>query len=130
MVLAYPLRRLGWVAQLQGDVTLAVRLCVESLNYNRSGGELLGVAGALVALAPVADSQGQPELAVQLLSKAETLAESIGGQLLPFEAEQFESALKQLRERVEPVAWAQAWEHGRKMSTDDAVRSVEELVLL
>jgi hypothetical protein len=52
------------------------------------------------------------------------------GQLLPFEAEQFESSLNYLRELLEPVAWAQAWEHGRRMSVDDAVRSVEELALL
>jgi hypothetical protein len=105
-----------------------VRLCLESLGYNRDGGELLGVAAALVALAPLAESQGQPEVAVRLLSKADALAASIGGSLLPFEARQYESAAAQLSGRLDPATWAQAWEDGRNTSLDEAIRSIEELV--
>ena len=38
MLLAYPLRRLGLLAHLRGDIPLAVRLCVESVGRNRDGG--------------------------------------------------------------------------------------------
>jgi tetratricopeptide (TPR) repeat protein len=123
MLLAVPLRRLGMLAHLRGDIPLAVRLCVESLGHNRDGGERLGVAAALVALAPIVDSQGQPECAVQFLSKADALASSIGGQLLPFEAEQFDSMVTRMRERLEPAAWARAWNEGRQLSLDEAVRN-------
>jgi predicted ATPase len=127
MVLAYPLRRLGLLAGLRGDIPQAVRLCVESLGHNRAGGERLGVAAALVALAPIADSLGEPEYAVQLLSKAEALASSIGGQLLPFEAEQYETTLSRMRAQLDPAAWARAWEDGKRLSLDEAVLTVENL---
>ena len=117
---AYPLRRLGLLARLRGDIPLAVRLCLESLSHNRAGGERQGIAASLVALASIADAQGQPESAVRLLSKAETLASAIGGQLLPFDAEQFEAALARSHERLQPAAWARAWAEGPHLSLDEA----------
>ena len=127
MVLAYPLRRLGLLAQQRGDIPLAVRLCIESLEHNRDGGERQGVSASLVALASIAETQGRPEGAVQLLSKADALASAIGGQLLPFDAGQFESALTRLRERLDSAAWARAWDDGRQLTLHEAVRGVEEL---
>jgi DNA-binding CsgD family transcriptional regulator len=76
-----------------------------------AGGWTLDAAEAICA---DADSQGQPECAVQLLSKADALATSIGGQLLPFEADQYESAMTSMRERLEPEAWARAWDEGQR----------------
>ena len=127
MLLAYPLRRLGLLAHLRGDIPLAVRLCVESVGRNRDGGERLSVAAGLVTLAPIVESQAGAESAVRLLSKADALMSSIGGQMLPFEAEQFESALARTRERLAPAAWAHAWDAGRELSIDEAIRSVEDV---
>jgi tetratricopeptide (TPR) repeat protein len=127
-LLAYPLRRLGWLAHLRGDIPLAVRLGVESVRRNRDGGERLSVAASLVGLAPIAESQGQAECAVLLLSKADALASSIGGQMLPFESAQFESAVARMRERLEPAAWARAWHDGQQLSLDEAISMAEALV--
>jgi predicted ATPase/DNA-binding CsgD family transcriptional regulator/DNA-binding XRE family transcriptional regulator len=91
-----------------------------------AGGWTLDAAEAICA---DADSQGQPECAVQLLSKADALATSIGGQLLPFEADQYESAMTSMRERLEPAAWARAWDEGQRLSLDEAIRRVEALAL-
>jgi len=54
---------------------------------------------------------------------------SIGGQMLPFEAEQFELALNRTRERLEPAEFTRAWEAGRERSFDEAIRRVEELAV-
>jgi tetratricopeptide (TPR) repeat protein len=127
LVLVYPLRRLGLLAYLRGEIQVAIQLCVESIGRNHDGAERLSVAAGLVTLAAIADSQGEPELAVQLLSKADALASSIGGQMLPFEAEQYEAAVAHTRERLAPDAWRQAWADGRTLSLDDALRRMEQL---
>jgi DNA-binding CsgD family transcriptional regulator len=126
-VLPYPLRRLGHLARLRGDLQLAVRLCIDSLNHNREVGELQGQAASLVGLALIAEQQGEPGLAIQLLAKADALLAPIGSQLLPFDAEQLEQATTRLRAQVEPTAWDEAWATGQRLSLDEAVRIAREL---
>ena len=53
----------------------------------------------------------------------------IGGQLPPSDAEKFESVLTLTRGRLEPTTWARAWDDGRQLTLDEAVRGVEELAL-
>jgi hypothetical protein len=53
MVLAYPLRRLGWLSRLRNDIPLAVQQSVESLRHNRDGGERVGGVGDRWAVAAV-----------------------------------------------------------------------------
>jgi predicted ATPase/DNA-binding XRE family transcriptional regulator len=120
-VLSYPLRRLALLARLRGDLPLAVRLCLQSLEHNREVGENQGVAACLVGLACIAEAQGETRRGVEFLSKADELLSAMGSQLLPFDREQLELALARLRGKVDPAVWAEAWRAGQRLTLDEAV---------
>jgi tetratricopeptide (TPR) repeat protein len=125
-VLPYPLRRLGQLAYMRGDLRLAFQLCTESLTYNRAVGDRRGVAASLVGLALVASTQ-QPVIAAQLLSKADAVLGTIQSLLLSFDQQQFQLGCSRIRAQLEPLVWTAAWENGRRLTMDEAVRIVEEL---
>jgi len=126
MVLPHPLRRLGQLAYMRGDMRLAFQLCMESFTYNRMVGDRRGVAASLVGLALIASTQ-QPVIAAQLLSKADAVLGTIGSVLLPFDQQQFQLACSRLRAQLEPLVWTTAWENGRRQTMDEAVRILETL---
>ena len=123
--LSYPLRRLGHIARLRGDIPLAISLCLQSLAHNRASGDRQGIAACLVGLAQVDEVQGRPGAAVRLLGLADTVASTVGGRLLPFDAEQFVATQAKLREQLDAAAWAQAWQEGQGLSLGDAVSAVQ-----
>jgi DNA-binding CsgD family transcriptional regulator len=97
------------------------------MNINLEVNEIQGVAASLVALAQVADAADQPEVAVQLLGKADAVVGPSGPQLLPFDRGQHELIIARLRSRVDPPTWEQAWGIGRQLSLDEAVSLAESL---
>src|SRR5262249_31485328 len=72
-VLPYPIRRLGHLALLRGDVAEAVKLCLESLSLNRLVGDPQGIAACLVALGAAAAACNTFERAARLLGSADAL---------------------------------------------------------
>jgi DNA-binding CsgD family transcriptional regulator len=123
LALPWPVRRLAHIARLRGDAQRAVKLCIESLAINREIDEWQGVAASLVALAQVAEAQGQPELGVRFLGKAEAIVGPTGLQLLPFDRYQHELITAQLRSQVDQPACDSAWAAGRQLSLDEAVQA-------
>jgi len=123
LAMPWPVRRLAHIARLRGDAHQAVKLCLESLAINREIDEWQGVAASLVALAQVAEAQGQPALGVEFLGKAEAIVGPTGLQLLPFDRLQHEAISVQLRAQLDQPACDSAWAAGRQLSLDEAVQA-------
>jgi hypothetical protein len=66
--------------------------------------------------------QGSMENAARMWGAAEKLREAVGMPLPPYLRIQFERDLPTLRSRVGEETWAAAWEEGRAMTTEEAVR--------
>ncbi len=122
---SYPLRRLAHVARVRGEHSRAVTLCLQSLEQNRASGDRQGVAACLVALAQIAEAQGQALPAVRLLGLADAVATVVGGRLLPFDADQLVQVTAELQAQLEQPAWQQAWDEGQSLTLDDAVALAE-----
>jgi predicted ATPase/DNA-binding XRE family transcriptional regulator len=118
---SYSLRRLSYLARLRGDTAQATDLCLQSLAQNRASGDRQGVAACLVALAQIAMTVGDAEEAVLLLGLADAVATTVGGRLLPFDAEQFALTRSELQARVDADVWERAWADGQSLSLDEPV---------
>ena len=80
--LAYPLRRLGFLALEENDLQRARTYFLESLQNNRQTGDPSGLAASLVGLAALALHQGQALLAVRFYREAERLLERFSMNML------------------------------------------------
>jgi tetratricopeptide (TPR) repeat protein len=122
---SYSLRRLSYLARLRGDTAQATDLCLQSLAQNRASGDRQGVAACLVALAQIAMTVADAEEAVLLLGLADAVATTVGGRLLPFDAEQFVLTRSELQARVGAQVWERAWQAGQTLSLDEAVATAQ-----
>lgn len=119
--LAMPLRRLGQLAMYHGDKARSARLIKESLISNWSVHDYVGVGGCLAAFAALSMAQGQNERAVKLLRAVDALLEYIHFPLLPFDQQQYERTVSELRAHMNEAVFAKAWAEGRTLTLEQAV---------
>jgi predicted ATPase len=113
--------RLGEVVLAQGDAARASALFAESLTLCRDSRDKVDIPMALVGLAGVARSQGQPERAARLLGAAEALSDTSGayrGLAGGFIVEHTTTAV---RAQLDEAAFAAAWAAGRAISLEAAI---------
>jgi predicted ATPase len=74
----YPATGLGYIALLDGDLELATRLLEESLERERSAGDVEGVSNILGLLGLTALNRGDEREAIQLLRQGAELSRELG----------------------------------------------------
>ena len=120
-VISLVLRLLGLVALGQGDHDRATELFGESLALAGELGVKLNIAQGLEGFAAVAVAQRGWEKGVRLLGAAEAVREAIGSSLPPSEQIEVGRYVEAVQNELGEKAFAEIWEQGRAMSTEEAV---------
>lgn len=116
---------LGRAAAEQGRREEATRLLGESLELSRKLGDRAGIALCLLAFASMAGSDRDVEGAKQaatLYGAADALSDSTA----EFQRAYFERQIKAVRGILDGARWQAAWEEGRAMTLDEAIRYAQE----
>jgi tetratricopeptide (TPR) repeat protein len=113
------------VITARGDNATARALYEEALTLAKKAGDKLIIASGLEGLASVVAGQGEYERAVRFWGVAEALREAIGAPLPTVERSAYEWAVEVARERLGEEAFAGAWDEGRRLTVEDALRSTE-----
>jgi len=120
--IADALGNLGDVAYSQSDYIVARTLYEESLSIRRDLGDKGGIAYSLEYLAAVAAAQGQTDHAVCVWGAASALRDAIGSYLPPNEQEEYNRQVATASQVMDQGAFSAAWEQGRAMTMDMAIR--------
>jgi predicted ATPase len=118
---------LGWIALKEGDPSQAGQLLRESLELCGqvdSRGQAVEVLAVLVAAWQAAGRQR--ERTVQLAGTVESLQNATGHRLPPAYRQVYAEALTCLREQLLPAEFEAAWQQGRQMGWEEAVRLAVE----
>jgi tetratricopeptide (TPR) repeat protein len=113
--LAYPLRRLGYLALGESNQAKALEYFQESLAFNTEIGDKRAVAASLLSLAALALELGKPELAARLFGVVENRLESLSVNLFDTDQEQFERIRVELPDHLEEAALTYAFNEGWDM---------------
>jgi predicted ATPase/class 3 adenylate cyclase/Tfp pilus assembly protein PilF len=113
---------LGFVALRQGHPSDAEPLYRESMAIRRELGDRNGIAEALEGLAGVAGARGDGLRAARLFGAAEALREAIGAPIPPGERAEHDRLVTTARAGQEQSAFAAAWEAGRALTLEAAMR--------
>jgi predicted ATPase/transcriptional regulator with XRE-family HTH domain len=114
----------AWIALLLGEFEQARQLLGESLAVRQEIGDNGGIAWCLEKLAESADIQGSAGIAVRLMGKAASLRLMSNSQVNSADRPDYDRFMGSLRERIEPGAFASAWESGASMPLDSAIHLV------
>jgi non-specific serine/threonine protein kinase len=120
---ASALHKLGQVDRRRGDLRRARARYHQSLELQRESGNRQGIAECLAGVAGLALASGQPAPAVRLLAASAALLEAIGAPLAPADATDLELDLAASRERIDEARWRAAWDEGRALGLEEAVRA-------
>jgi predicted ATPase/DNA-binding SARP family transcriptional activator len=115
------LRRLGQLAMYQGDLRKATALIREGLVYNWTIHDYRGTGACLAALAAVNVAQGRYDNAAKLSGIVEGILEFTHIPLLPFDQQQYERIVSQLRNQLDVKDFKTFWTIGKVMRLEDAI---------
>jgi ATP/maltotriose-dependent transcriptional regulator MalT len=119
---ATSLNNLGLVALCQGDYARAAKLSSESLRLSEESLDHQLVTWSLDALAAVWGQQGYVGRAARLWGAAEVLREASDFSQPPDDKRVLEPFLEAARSRLDEAEFQAAWEEGRAMTEEQAVR--------
>ena len=119
--LALVLGQRAHAARLVGDWALAIRLFQESIEVATSMSDDRRVLGALIGLAGVAQSVGNPELAARLIGATEAARQARGVSRVIAHPIHNELILADVRATLGPERYADLIEDGRTLAFDEAV---------
>jgi non-specific serine/threonine protein kinase len=120
--LAWTLLDLGRLAAKEGNNELAGTHFAESLATCRDIGDRWGLALGLEGFVTLAARAGHPEHAVRLAGAAAALREVADVARSPKQAAWFRSDLASARRALSSARYMAAWDAGRAMSCDEAIR--------
>lgn len=104
-----------------GRLETAADLCREAVELLAREGEVHFIARSIEGLATVLTRQGRLSDAACLLGAAESLRETIGAPLLPFEQTRHRETLDGLSSRLDPPTLARRLADGRAMDLSEAI---------
>src|SRR6266567_1788759 len=116
------LKEIGRAECDEGRHDLAEKHFAESIAILHGLGNLPGVIDSLEGLAGAAAATAAPRRAARLWSATDALRQEIGNVRAVHESIAYERQLKAVRAILTAEAFNQAWNEGRAMSLDDAVR--------
>jgi tetratricopeptide (TPR) repeat protein len=126
--LGYPLRRLGYLALEQGDISNAWSYFQESLTLNQEVGDKRGVAACLTGIAALAIHLGKPVVAASLYGVVESRLELRAMNLLYLDQTELERIRSQLVACLEEATLEAAFTKGWEMSEEQAIELVGEVI--
>jgi tetratricopeptide (TPR) repeat protein len=126
--LAYPLRRLGYLALEQNDMPNAWNYFQESLTLNREVGDIPGVLACLTSMAALAIHQDKPVLAARLIGIVESRLKSLSINLLYLDKVELEQTRNQLQDRLDKATYSNAFSEGWEMNEERAMELVGEVL--
>jgi predicted ATPase/DNA-binding CsgD family transcriptional regulator len=113
---------LAHIACRQGDPESAEPLARQSLGLRRTLSARQGVARCLDILGEVAAARGDLERAARIYGAVDSMRQAIGFARALDEVDRYEQELALIRETLGEAAFLAAWEAGRGLDVDDAVR--------
>jgi len=123
--IAVALTNLGFVAFSRGDYASAPALFEEGLTMQQELGDKRRIAYSLEGFAFLTLAQGKAQRAARLVGAAEALRESIGAPLPPIDRADYERMVASVRSALGDDLYATAWEEGRGMTLELAVREAK-----
>jgi len=126
--LAYPLRRLGYLALAQHDIPSAWKYFQESLLLNHEVGDMPGVTASLASLSALALHLKKPVEAACLYGVVENRLESLSVNLLYTDQTEYGRIISQLPIYLDKVTIEAAISNGCEMSEEQALEMVAEII--
>ena len=123
--LAYPLRRLGYLALGQNDIPNASRYIHQSLTLNYEAGDLPGMTASLTSMAQLALRLNKPLVAARLYGAVENRLESLSLNLLFTDQTELASIAKKLPTYLDQATLTHAFNEGWEMSLEQAIQLAE-----
>ena len=120
--IGHALNEIGRAQCEEGRHDLARKHCAEGITILHGLGNRLGVIDSLQVLADVAAGTTAPRRAAQLWGAVDALRQEIGNTRSVHESIGYEHQVKAVRAILTGEAFDQAWDEGRAMPLDDAVR--------
>jgi predicted ATPase/DNA-binding SARP family transcriptional activator/DNA-binding CsgD family transcriptional regulator len=120
--IAFALDIQGWVALLQGDHERARISYRESLTLCKELGDKMIAESSLDGLSCISAAEGASERAARLFGAAEVLGEAVGPDLMSERDALRAPYLAMARFQLDEASWQGAWEEGRAMSMEQAIR--------
>ena len=117
---------LGYIAQHEEELELAESQFRISLTMFRRLGNRRGIAECLAGLAGLKAQQGQVEWGATLLSAAESLLKSTGGEWWPADRVEVERNREMMRSALDTARFAKLEETGAAMNIDQAIAFASE----
>jgi predicted ATPase len=119
-VVALTLGQLAYFARDEGRYDDALDMLAESLRIRRALTDHRAMAEDLCRLARVLATAGRAQLAVRVLSCAETLREQVGATTLAWVGDTNEETRALCQAQLDESAFATEWVRGRSLDPDDA----------
>jgi hypothetical protein len=126
--LAYPLRRLGYLALQDNDALPAWNYLMESLVLNREVGDKRAVAACLTSLAVLAERLDAPDLATRLLGLVENRLDALAVSLLYMDQAELGKLRNRLLNRLDEERFNTAFGEGWEMNEDEGVETARKIV--
>ncbi|MDQ2691395.1 MAG: tetratricopeptide repeat protein, partial [Chloroflexota bacterium] len=117
---------LGYIAQHRGDYTAAENQFKKSLAMFRELGNRRGMAECMAGLAGLQARQGHAEWGATMLSAADAILKSTGGEWWPADRVEVEANQEILRSALSETELAAAQTKGRSMTLEQALAFVSE----
>jgi len=135
-LLAYPLRRLAYLAMERGDYRTAAELCTESLRHNLAIDDRLAVGACLAVLAAIFEEEAARanvlrrtahlRRSAQCCGAALAWAEVLGASLWPADATVLDEVRARLARQLGVATLAEAEAEGREMTVERLLAPVAE----
>ncbi len=125
--LAFALLSRGDVARAQGDPATASKYYTRSLRIVVKNYSQPDVAERLEGFAKLAGAAGQPQRAARLFGAAEALRDRIGTPIPPVERSDYDAAVAQARDQLDPDVFGAAWDEGLAMNWEQAAAYALEI---
>jgi predicted ATPase/DNA-binding SARP family transcriptional activator len=126
--LAYPLRRLGYLALEQNDIIPAMKYFQESLALNHEVGDIPGVLASLASVAALSLYLMKPEVAARFYGVVENRLDSLSINLLYTDRSELGRINSKLPAYLDEAAFLAAYTQGLEMSEEQAVELAEEIL--
>jgi tetratricopeptide (TPR) repeat protein len=123
--LAYPVRRLGYLALEQNDFQKAHSYFQESLTLNHEVGDMPGVTACLLSMAVLATKLGKPILAACLYGAVESRLDQLLMNLLITDQAELRRIKNELAVTLDEATFTDAFTEGWEMSEEQAIKLAE-----
>jgi len=112
---------LAHILRQEGNYPEAMSAYRETLKEWQGMGHRAAVAHQMECVAFIAKSLEQVEKATKLLGAAEALRQKIGIDMAPYEREEYEKEVSDLKANMDGKEFASLWAEGRSMTMDEAI---------